>query len=247
MIETTEDSLLGGTVHFSQPKEGYRTAIDPVLLAASVEAKTGETVLDLGSGAGAASMCLMQRVKGVSVTGIELQPHFVKISKHNADANQFAEYFQVIEGDFMTLNHSENFNHVITNPPFFEEGRGTISPNRSKALAHIEESGVLADWLAFAVKMTKHKGSVTIIQRADRLDEILTHLWGVLGELVVYPLWPGPVDKEGAKGAKRVIVRGRKGLATPLRLAPGLILHNENGSYTERAEAILRHGTALHL
>ena len=34
----TDDSLLGGRVALRQPAEGYRVAIDPVLLAAAVPA-----------------------------------------------------------------------------------------------------------------------------------------------------------------------------------------------------------------
>ena len=60
----TEDRLLGGKVRLRQPRDGYRAAIDPVLLAASVPAKPGERVLDLGTGAGAAALCLMARVEG---------------------------------------------------------------------------------------------------------------------------------------------------------------------------------------
>jgi len=52
---------------------------------------------------------------------------------------------------------------------------------------------------------------------------------------VVFPLWP----KRGV-AAKRVIVRARKGIRTPLALSPGLVLHEEDGTYTEQADAILR-------
>jgi tRNA1(Val) A37 N6-methylase TrmN6 len=55
----------------------------------------------------------------------------------------------------------------------------------------------------------------------------------------VYPLWPG-CDRP----AKRVIVQARRGVATPLRLAPGLVLHEADGRYTPAADAVLR-GAAL--
>ena len=62
------------------------------------------------------------------------------------------------------------------------------------------------------------------------------------GEIVVFPLWP----KAGAP-ARRVLVRARKGVATPLRLAPGLVLHADDGTWTAAAAAVLRAGTALTL
>ncbi|MEO0760305.1 MAG: hypothetical protein AAFZ09_00575, partial [Pseudomonadota bacterium] len=58
----THDRLLGGRVGLNQPLSGYRAATDPVLLAAAVPAAGGETVLELGIGAGAAVLCLAARV-----------------------------------------------------------------------------------------------------------------------------------------------------------------------------------------
>jgi tRNA1(Val) A37 N6-methylase TrmN6 len=88
--------------------------------------------------------------------------------------------------------------------------------------------------------MARPKGTITLIHRADRLDAILAELWGRAGEIVIFPLWPG-----AGKAAKRVIVRARKGVATPTRLAAGLVLHETDGRYTAAAEAVLRDGAGL--
>jgi tRNA1(Val) A37 N6-methylase TrmN6 len=92
--------------------------------------------------------------------------------------------------------------------------------------------------------MAAPTGTVSLIHRADRLDALLGGLAGRLGGVVVFPLWPGG---EGRKAAKRVIVAGRRGSRAPLSLAPGLVLHQPGGSFTDEAEAVLRHAVALHL
>ncbi len=92
--------------------------------------------------------------------------------------------------------------------------------------------------------MARPGGSVTFIHRADRLDALLAPLRALAGAIVVFPLWP---DAARARPAKRVIVRAAKGMAAPLKLAPGLALHAENGAYTEVAEAILRAAAALEM
>jgi len=76
---------------------------------------------------------------------------------------------------------------------------------------------------------------VTLIHRADRLDDIIRCLGGRFGGITVCPLWP----RAGA-AAKRLIVRARKGVATPLALTAGLVLHTGSGAYTPEAEAVLR-------
>ena len=71
-VETSTDGILGGRILLEQPVNGYRTAIDPVLLA-SVRAGRGERVLDAGLGVGAASLCLAARLDGIDVVGVEIQ------------------------------------------------------------------------------------------------------------------------------------------------------------------------------
>jgi tRNA1(Val) A37 N6-methylase TrmN6 len=44
-----------------------------------------------------------------------------------------------------------------------------------------------------------------------------------------------------------VLVQGRKGSGGPLRLLPGLVLHEAGGTYTPAAEAVLRDAAGLEL
>ena len=54
--DLTRDAFLGGRLYLWQPRTGYRAGVDPVLLAASVPARRGESVLDLGCGVGTAAL-----------------------------------------------------------------------------------------------------------------------------------------------------------------------------------------------
>jgi tRNA1(Val) A37 N6-methylase TrmN6 len=60
--ELSRNDFLGGRLRLWQPVSGYRAGVDPVLLAASVPALSGQSVLELGCGAGAAILCLATRV-----------------------------------------------------------------------------------------------------------------------------------------------------------------------------------------
>ena len=242
----SRDSLLGGKVRIMQPISGYRAAIDPVFLAASVAAVPGDRVLDVGSGVGAAALCLAVRVPGVRVSGLEMQRDLVRLASRNADANGLAGNVLFMAGSLLAPPARlapGSFHHVMANPPFAEPGRGNPPPDAGKAAATIEGAAGIEDWLSFCLLMVRPKGSITLVHRADRLDAVLAALMGKIGEVTVFPLWPG----SDGKPAKRVIVRGRKGVATPLRLAPGLILHEDDGAYTPAAEAILRDGAGLDL
>ncbi len=236
------DSLLGGRVRLRQPEDGYRVAVDPVLLAAATPAVAG-TVLDVGAGVGAAALCYAVRVPGARVSGLELQPRFVDLAGENIEQNDLSDRVEVFEGDLLepppTLRPAM-FDHVMANPPYMPSDRGGAPPNPSKAVAMVEGDADLAAWIDFCLDMVKPKGSITMVHRADRLDELLALFRERAGGIVVVPLWPGR-----DRPAKRVIIRARRDVRTPLRLSAGLTLHGEDNAYTAEALAILRDGEAL--
>ena len=241
----TEDGVLDGRVVIRQPRSGFRAASDSVLLAAAVPARDGETVFEPGAGVGTAALCLARRLDGVKVAGLEIQPELVRLAGDNARLNGLEDRVDVMVGELQRLPPKlvpASFDHVMLNPPYMPLERADAPDDPGKAAAVVEGDIALEVWIERSLAMLRPKGSLTLIQRADRLDEILSTLRGRAGEIVVFPLWPG----RGQKPAKRVIVRARKDIATPLRLASGLALHEEDGRFTPEADAVLR-GAALEL
>lgn len=241
----SEDALLGGRIKLRQPLKGYRIAIDPVLLAAALAPASGDAVLDIGCGVGAASLCLAARVEGCRVTGIEAQRDLVRLASGNITLNRLHERVTVMMGDLLRPPprlEPGSFAHAMANPPFLETGTASPPPDDSKAAAVIEGEADLVAWIRFALAMVRSRGSITFIHRADRIERVLAQLAGRAGEIVIFPLWAGP-----QKPASRVIIRARKDIATPTRLAPGLVLHEPDGRYTAITEDVLRHGAALKL
>lgn len=242
-LAVSEDRLLGGRLVLRQPVEGYRVAIDPVLLAAAVPAAAGERALDLGCGVGAASLCLARRVAGVAVDGLEREPWLVRLARDNAALNDLAAAVRPFAGDMRRPPAElvpESYDHVLCNPPYLERGTATPSPKALRAAANLEDEATLGDWVTAALRMARPGGSLTVIHRAERLDELLAALEAGAGDAVVFPLWP-----KGGKPAKRVIVHAWKGRVAGHTTAPGLVLHQPDGRFTEAAESVLRHAAAL--
>ncbi|HEX2152079.1 MAG TPA: methyltransferase [Stellaceae bacterium] len=220
-------------------------AIDPIFLAAAVPVEPGQMVLDIGCGSGAASLCLAVRVPECRVVGLELQPDLARLAGDNVETNGLAGRVVVIAGDLLRPPPGlvpGSFDHIMANPPFLERGRASLPPNPAKQAAAIEGEADLGSWVRFAVKMVRPKGSVTFVHRADRLDALLGHLVGRTGGVVVFPLWPAT-----GRDAGRVLVRARRQVAAPARLAAGLVLHDADGRFTAAAEAVLGGGEALPL
>ena len=236
VMETTEDLLLDGKVRLIQPRNGYRAAIDPVLLAASVPARAGERVVDLGCGAGAVFACLAARVVGLEVSGIERDPQMAELARQTLAANGLAGRVETADlSELPSTWQAGRIDHVSANPPYLPPERGAPSPNPGRAAAGVENGSDLADWIAVARRCLRHKGSITLVHRADRLDDILRALDRGFGSLVVFPLFP-----KAGRDAGRVLVRAVRGGRAPLRVAPGLVLHEADGGYTAVTQAILR-------
>jgi tRNA1(Val) A37 N6-methylase TrmN6 len=242
----SRDEFLGGQLRLWQPKQGYRAGVDPVLLAASVPARAGDAVLDLGCGAGVAALCVAQRVPGVQAVGLEVQPGYADLARRNADENGLA--LEVFEGDLAQMPDplkQRQFTHVLANPPYFDRNASTKVSDAGREVARGEATPLEA-WVEAAAKRCAPKGTVTLIQRAERLPEMLSHAARHLGSLEVMPLIP----RKG-RAARLVLLRGRKGGRAAFRLHDGWLLH-EGGShpgdrenYNAATTCILRLGEPL--
>jgi tRNA1(Val) A37 N6-methylase TrmN6 len=228
---------LGGRVIVRQPETGFRAGLDAVMLAAAVP--QAATALELGAGAGTASLCLAARMKNIVITGLEIDPDLVRLANENAAANGVADRVRFAAANIfaLPLEFKREYDGVFLNPPFHGEGQAPPDPERARALM---DEGALADWLAAGLKRVVSGGCLTAILRADRLNEALAAL--PLGGITILPLWP-----RRAEAARRVLVQARKSSKAPLRLLPGLALHDETGAYTPDADAILRGESALAL
>src|SRR4051812_29167003 len=124
------DRLLDGRVQVAQPADGYRVAVDAVLLAAAVEPAAGATVLDLGCGVGSVGLCLAWRRPDLRITGLDREPVFLAAACANVEANGMRDRFEIIEGD---VRHPRpewltpgRFDQVVMNPPYLKAGSATV-------------------------------------------------------------------------------------------------------------------------
>ncbi|MEK9968195.1 MAG: methyltransferase domain-containing protein [Ferrovibrio sp.] len=246
----THDALLGGLVRLRQPRKGQRASADAVMLAAAVQARSGAQVLELGCGSGVAMLCLAARLKGVQVTGIELQPDLAALCAGNIAANGFETRLSVHEGDIRTRRIAgvapNSFDQVFANPPYFDIARHRVSPHAGRAAARAEaDDADIGHWVAAMLRYAKPNGGLTLIHKAERLGDILAALAGQNGRNGAGAIRVIPLFSRAGQPAKRVIVRAIKGSKAPLVLTPGLVLHGAGGSYLPEIDAVLRNGAAL--
>jgi tRNA1(Val) A37 N6-methylase TrmN6 len=246
--DVTYDDFLGGKVKAFQPRRGYRAGVDPVLLASFIAAKSGQSVLELGCGVGVASLCLAARVPGLTLTGVEVQAAYAALALQNASTN--AAPFDVVNADLRALPadlRQKQFDPVIMNPPYFDRKASTASADAGRDTA-LGGDTPLADWLDIGTRRLAPKGYLSLIQRMERLPEVLAALEGRLGSLIVKPI----AGRE-ARAPELFLLQARQEGRAPFRMTPTLVMHagathqGDQESYTPLVNAILRSGADLPL
>lgn len=247
---TDRFTLLGGRLRLVQMKDGARTGIDPVLLAASVPIEQG-VLLDVGAGIGTAGLCCLTRCPQLHLVAVERESELSRLAAINMDANHMQGRMELICADWFdpSLRFGPNdcrpngFDCVMTNPPFFQFSQGPASPDQIKAASRHQPEGYFARWFDLCIRRLKQGGVLITIIRAERLAELLAFLSHRCGAIELIPFWP-----RQDQAARLIVVRARKGRKTGLRIHPGLVLHpdkGQSGHYTMQAQSVLRDGAAI--
>jgi tRNA1(Val) A37 N6-methylase TrmN6 len=237
----TRGHLLGGRLRYTQPASGFRSGIEPVLLAAAIPVRSGERVVEAGCGAGAALLCLAARAPGIVGLGVERDPELALIAIGNAQANDFRT-LRFVTADIRTVELEGSFDHACANPPY-HDAKGTRSPNDRRELAKRSSPELLSVWTQALTRALRPRGTLTFILPAALLPACLEAMEAAgTRPTAALPLWP-----KAGRACKLLLVRGVKGGRSPFRLLPGLVLHQPEGGYTAEADAIMRAGGIIDL
>ncbi|WP_102109056.1 tRNA1(Val) (adenine(37)-N6)-methyltransferase [Oceaniglobus roseus] len=242
----TRDAFLGGRLSILQPKTGYRAGIDAVLLAAATPAAPGQSVLDLGCGVGVAALCLGARVPGLTLAGLELQEDYAALARRNAATNGMD--LEVFTGDVARLPaalRQRRFDHVIVNPPYFRAATRTAARDAGRETAHAGPAPLQA-WIDTATRRLLPGGRLTVIQRMDRLPDLMKSCDGRLGSIVLHPLQP-----RAGRPPHLALLAAKKGGRAAFAMMGPTILHKGDRheydieSYTESIRGVLRDAMPL--
>lgn len=235
MDDITQDAMLGGRLHLFQPRRGHRAGSDAVLLAAAAPVEPGACIADFGAGVGTAGLAVLLRVPGTHASLVELHPPTAELARRNVASNALEASAEVVEGDVVDVAPTRApFDCVIANPPFHPPG-GRASPDDATALARTSGEGMIEGWMRSAARLLKPDGRFAMIHRPDALRPILDAADGRFGAVELLAVHARPDQP-----AVRLVLRGRRGSRAPLRILPPLVLMDEAGRFTPRAEAIHR-------
>ena len=206
--------------------------MDAVLLSGFARVKTGERVLDLGTGTGIIPILLRGKTEGRDFTGLEIQEESADMARRSVAYNHLEESGSIVTGDIKeaaALFGAASFDAVTCNPPYMTGNHGLVNPKQSKAIARHEILCTLEDVVGQTAKVLRPGGRFYLVHRPFRLAEILTLLVRYKLEpkrmRLVYPF----VDKE----PNMVLIEALSGAKSRITVEKPLIVYKEQGVYTD--------------
>jgi tRNA1Val (adenine37-N6)-methyltransferase len=237
----TCDEILRGRLKLWQPREGYRFAVDPLLLLHFIHLPRISRAADLGTGCGIIALGLALRFVDAQVTAVELQPRLAQLALRNAAENQLTDRVQVLELDLANPQSvraalsGASYDLVTCNPPFRPLGEGNANPDDEAAVARHELRLTLADVARESRRLLLPGGRAVLVYPAERLGSLLSSL----EREGLRPLRLRCVHPRVGEPATRVLVEARKGAKGNLVVEGPMILRDESGEYTAEARHAL--------
>lgn len=223
-----------------QDPQKFKFTMDAFLLAAFIEPRSRQRILDLGTGGGVLPLLIAGQKGGAAVeriVGIEIQPELALMAERSVTLNGLGNKITILPGDLRNLPEElkpNSFDYVIANPPFFPVAKGVISENTALATAKFEICCNLDDVIKAASRMVKGNGKVALIYPADRLTDLLM----ILQKHHLTPKRLRLIYPRVKNGSNLVLVEGRPGAKGGLDILPALVVYGEDGNYTPEMQAI---------
>ncbi|MDA8140102.1 MAG: tRNA1(Val) (adenine(37)-N6)-methyltransferase [Desulfobacteraceae bacterium] len=239
MTELTEDSFFQGELRVSQARDGYRFSIDAILLAATIETRPGEAVLDIGTGCGIIPLLLAFRHPDISIHALEIQPELAKLAQKNVSDNKMAARITITCADVRRLSDrtfEHPFDWVVSNPPYHRPFSGRLNPNHQRALARHEIMLDLDELLLCARRMLRTGGRLAMIYPADRLSDLVAGM----RQAGIEPKWLRTIHSQEGEEARLALIKGVKAGKPGLRIAPPLIVYEPDGRYVEEVRKMMQ-------
>lgn len=232
------DQLFSTDIKIIQNREVFSYSVDSVLLSRFPKLPSRGLIVDLCAGNGAVGLFASSQTQARIVL-VELQERLAAMAERSIQLNNLENQVSVINDDLNNLtDHMERsqVDLILCNPPYFKATE-TSKKNLSEhyLLARHEITTNLDDICRVSQQVLKSNGRLALVHRPDRFLEIIDTLKS-------YKLAPKRVQfiypKAGKEANMLLIEAIKDGSLEGLKILPPLIVHEENGDYTDAIKAI---------
>lgn len=228
--ERLDDLMRSGRVIIQDERE-FCFSMDSVLIAHFPRFKKNSRVIDLGTGTGVIPLLIADNVR--EICAVELNSRAADLARRNVELNGLSEKISVVEGDYRRhreIFKAESFDVAIANPPYTPIKNGAANQISGIARARHEFTATLDDVVTAARYVLKFHGAFYMIHLASRLSEIVDALHRRQMEMKRLRMIHPKTNRDANLLMLEAIVGANVG---NLKILPPLIVHNDDGSYTD--------------
>lgn len=240
-MEVINDLLNYNNLKIVQNPNWFNFSLDSVLLANFVKVNNKQKIIDFCSGNAPVPLFLSTKTKS-KITGVELQKPVFDLAVKSIKLNKLEDQIQMINKDVKELSklyETDTFDLITCNPPYFKyENNDNINNEEIKAIARHEIKLNLEDIFKCAKKILKNNGKIAIVHKTDRLIDIIFYMKNNNIEpkriQFIYPFLESR--------SNLVIIEGAKNAKPGLIVEKSIVVHNNDGSYTDEVKNIFNGG-----
>ncbi|WP_456456090.1 tRNA1(Val) (adenine(37)-N6)-methyltransferase [Thermovibrio sp.] len=232
-------TFLNNKVKFYQLKEGFRFGTDTFLLTTFVKVKGRQKLIDLGTGCGVIPILLLLKHRDLQGAGIDIVKENVETARLNAELNKVSDRFKVFHLDVKRVKElfkAQEFDIVVSNPPFIEKGRGSLAKGDYRQTARQETTATLEDFIKAAKYLLKNKGRFYLLLPTSRFVDAVS----LLREKGLEPKRLRFIYPERNKRANLFLIESVKGGGKGIEVLPPLVVYenSKERKYTEEVEGL---------
>ena len=237
MKNVEEEKVINDLVYFNnlkivQNKNYFNFSLDSILLPNFVEITPNtKKILDLCTGNAPIPLVLSKRTNA-KIIGVEIQKEIYDLAIESIKINKLNN-IEIINKDAKEIINdfeTDTFDLITCNPPYFKyDEKSIINDVDIKSVARHEINISLNDIIKISKKLLKNGGSLSIVHRTERLIEIIE----LMKKNNIEPKRIRFIYPKKNKESNLVLIDGRKNGKNGLKLLSPLIIHNEDGSYTD--------------
>lgn len=231
------DCLIKENLEIIQNDEVFSFSTDALLLAHLTPLRTKDKVMDICSGNGIIPLLLSDRTD-MPIDCIEIQPQLVDMAQRSFIHNQLNTQLNMYEMDIKDVKGRftpSQYDIVTCNPPYFRQNQSFQHLKEAHRIARHEVLCDFSDCVRAANHLLKQGGKMIVVQRADRLIDVLTEMRMVKIEpKLIYPIYATPNKAQ----AITVVVHGIKGGKADVKMMPPFYIYNDKNEYSEEMNEV---------
>ena len=215
-----------------QNSDFFSFSLDSIILANYSHIRLRDKkIVDLCTGNGIVPLILSRRTNS-DIIGVEIQQKLCDLAIKSINYNNLSSRISIVNQDVKDFsdNYLNSFDLVLCNPPYFKvEEKSSFNLSYEKMIARHEIMINLEDLCVCAKKLLKENGVFCIVQRSNRLMDILSSFRNNNIEPKIIQFVYENVSKESFL----VIVHGQRAGKPGIKIERPIILYNLDGTLTD--------------